>query len=74
MHNLESVLENETHKIVRDFEIQIGWLILAGWPDLLIVNKKKENLPIVDFAIFADHRVNSKESKKRNNNLTLLEN
>ena len=27
MHNPESVLENETHKILRDFEIQIYHLI-----------------------------------------------
>ena len=45
MLNPSSVLENETHKILRDFEIQIDHLILARQPDLVIVNKKKENLP-----------------------------
>ena len=43
MHNPESVLENETHKILWYFEIQTNNLILARWPDLVIVNKK-ENL------------------------------
>ena len=35
--------ENETHKALRDFEIQMDQLISARRPDLLIVNKK-ENL------------------------------
>ena len=38
MHNLDSVLENETLKILLDFEIQIGHLILATQPDPVIVN------------------------------------
>ena len=42
MDNLESVLENEMRKILLDFEIQIDHLILARWPDLVVLNKKKE--------------------------------
>ena len=42
MHKPESVLENEMHKILRDFEIQSDHLILTRRPDLVIVNKKKE--------------------------------
>ena len=42
MHNSESVLENETHKILWDFEMQTDHLILARRPDLVIVNKKKK--------------------------------
>ena len=47
IHNLESVLENEMHKFLWDFEIQMDYLILARQSDLLKVNKKKkkENLP-----------------------------
>ena len=45
MHKPESVLENEMHKILWDFEIQIDHLILARRPDLVIVKKKKENFP-----------------------------
>ena len=44
MHKPESVLENETHKILKDFEIQMNHLIMARRPDQAIVNKK-ENLP-----------------------------
>ena len=42
MHNPESILENQTHKILRDFEIQTDHLISARRPDLLIVKKKKK--------------------------------
>ena len=42
MHNPEFVLENEKHKLLRDFELQTDHLILARQPDLVIVNKKSE--------------------------------
>ena len=44
MHNSESVLENEMHKLLWDFEIQMDHLISARRPDVVIINKKKENL------------------------------
>ena len=67
MHNPESVQENETHKILWDFQIQTDHLITARRPDLVIVNKKrkKENLPNSRLSVPADHRVNLKESEKR---------
>ena len=34
MYNPESILENETHKLLRNFEIQTDHLILARQPDL----------------------------------------
>ena len=40
--NPESVLENETHKIRWDFEIQTAHLISAVRPDQVIVNEKKK--------------------------------
>ena len=47
MHNTESVRENETHKILWDFEIQTDTLISARRAVLVIVNnndkKKKKN-------------------------------
>ena len=36
MHNPESVLENETHKILWDFEIQTDYQISARQPDQII--------------------------------------
>ena len=44
MHNSAPVLENETHKLQWDFEIQADHLISARRPDLIIINKKGENL------------------------------
>ena len=43
MHNPEFVLENETHKFLRDLKIQTDHHISVRWPDLIIINKKKEN-------------------------------
>ena len=42
MHNSESVVENETHKLSRDFKIQTDHLISTRRPDIVIVNNKKE--------------------------------
>ena len=64
MHNPESILENETHKILWDFEIQSDHLISARRPDLGIVNKKvkkKKTCRIVDFAVLAEFSVKLKE-------------
>ena len=38
----ESVLENEMHKHIRDFDIKTDHLISAGRPDQIIVDKKKK--------------------------------
>ena len=42
IHNPESVLENEIHKIFWDIEIQTEHLISAWQPDLVITNNKKK--------------------------------
>ena len=57
MYNSESVLENKTHKLLWDFEIQTDHLILARRRDIVIVNKIKRTCQIVDFAVLADHRL-----------------
>ena len=76
MLNPASVLENETHKILWDFEIQTDHLILTRQPDLLIIPPPpQKNCRIEDFAVLADHRVKLKESiKKQISTSTLLEN
>ena len=38
----ESVLENETHKLLWDFDVQMDHLILTRRLDLIIINKKGE--------------------------------
>ena len=42
MHNPASVLENNTHKLLWDFDIQTDHLISARRPDLIIIKKKIE--------------------------------
>ena len=44
MHNPAPVLENDSHKLLWDFNIQTYHLIPARRPDHIIINKKKENL------------------------------
>ena len=56
MHNPASVLENEAHKLLWDFEIQTDHLISARQPDLMIIiNKQKRTCRIVNFAVLVDH-------------------
>ena len=42
MHQPEFVLDNETHKILWDFEIQTDHLIPARRPVRVIISKKKK--------------------------------
>ena len=71
MHNPAPVLENDTHKLLWDFNIQTDLLIPARRPDLIIINKKKRICKIVDFAVPADHRINLKECAKKDKYLDL---
>ena len=69
MHNSAPVLENDMHKLLWDFDIQIDHLILARRSDLIIINKKKKRIcKIVDFA---DHRIKLKECEKKDKYLNL---
>ena len=71
MHNLAPVLENNTHKVLWDFDIHTDHLIAARKSDLIIINKKKRTFNIVDFAVPADHRINLKECEKKDKYLDL---
>ena len=72
MHNPAPVLENDTHKLLWDFNIQTEHLISARRPDLLIIKtKKKKTCKIVVFAVPADHRIKLKECEKRDKYLDL---
>ena len=70
-HNPASVLENDTHNLLWDFDIQTDHLISARRPDLIITNKKKKICKIVDFAVPADNRIKLKESEERDKYLDL---
>ena len=78
VHNPAPVIENDTHKLLWDFNIQTDYLIPTRWPDLRIINNKKRickivdfAVPIVDFAVPADHRINLKECAKKDKYLDL---
>ena len=77
MHNPAPVLENDTHKLLWDFDIETDHLISARRPDLIIIDKKKKKerkkkiCKIVDFAVPADHRIKLKEGEKRDKYLDL---
>ena len=71
MHNPAPVLENDTHKLLWDFDVQMDHLISARRPDLIIINKKKRICKIVDFAVLADHRIKLKECEKKDKYLDL---
>ena len=60
MYKPEFVLENETRKILWDFDIQTDHSIQARRPDLVDKKKrkkKKRTCRLVNFNIWADHRV-----------------
>ena len=66
MHNPAPVLENDTHKLLWDFNIQTDHRIHARRPDLVVINNKKKRIcKIVDFAVPADPRINLKEWEKK---------
>ena len=71
MHDPAPVLENDTHKLLWDFKIQTDHLIPARRPDRIIINKKKRICKIVDFAVPVNHRINLKESEKKDKYLDL---
>ena len=73
MHNPALVLENDSHKLLWDFNIQTDHLIPARGPDLIIITKKIKKIicKIVGFGVPADHRVNLKGSEKTNKYLDL---
>ena len=71
MSNPELFLENEMHKLLRDFQNQTDPLISARRSHLVIINKKKRTYRIVDFALPADDMVKLKENKKKDKYLDL---
>ena len=68
MNNPAPVLENDSHKLLWDFNIQTDHLIPARRPDLIIINKRKRIFKIVDFGVPADHKINLKEKWQKTSN------
>ena len=76
MHNPASVLENDTHKILWDFDIQTDHLISARRPDLIIINKKnkkkkKKKGEFAKLSTLLSHKIKLKECEKKDKYLNL---
>ena len=69
MHNQASVLENDTHKLLWDFDVKTDRLISARRPDLIIINNKKKKKRTCKIVDFVNHRVKLKENEKRNKSI-----
>ena len=63
IHKPESVQENDTYKVLWDFEIQTLYQISVRRPDLIMRNKKRRTYCLVDFAVPADHKMKIKVNK-----------
>ena len=71
MHNPAPVQENDSHKLLWDFNIQTDHRIPARRPDLIIISKRKIICKIVDFTVPADYRIDKKENEKKDKYLDL---
>ena len=53
IHNPAPILENATHKLLWDFNIQTDPLISTRRPDLIIINKeKRKSAKLLTFKVF----------------------
>ena len=59
MHNPESVLENEMHNLLWDFEIQTDHQISARQLDLIITKKKKKKKNLQNCELYCPGRPQS---------------
>ena len=63
-HRAEAVCENESVKLLWDFNVYTDHVIEARRPDIVVVNKKEQTCQIIDIAVPQDHRVDIKEDEK----------
>ena len=62
------VLENERAKILWDFQIQTGKLVMANQSDTVVVDKLQKKAVVIDVAVPSDSNIKKKEDKKLENN------
>ena len=72
IHEPESVLENESNKILWGIEIQSDHQILARRHRLCVDKQEKRTCQIEDFAVHTDDRVKMKKRKKTDKYLILV--
>ena len=73
-HQPEAVIENDSCKILRDFNVQTNHFITARRPDMIFIDKKHYECLIINFAIPYDTRVDDKEVEQIEKYLDLIEN
>ena len=71
MHNPAPALENNTHKLLWNFNIKTDHRISVKRPNLIIIHKKKRTCKIVDFGVPAVPRIKLKECEKKDKYLDL---
>ena len=63
-HEVQPVIETDKVKLLWDMCIQTDHVIQARRPDLVVVDKAKKEITIIDFAVPADKNVCDKEKEK----------
>ena len=63
-HQPDTVTENDSCKLLWDFNVQTDHVIQARRPDVTLIDKEKSECKIIDFSIPYDSRVNAKEIEK----------
>ena len=63
-HEVQPVIETDKVKLLWDTFIQTDHVIQAQRPDLVVVDKAKKEITIIDFAVPADKNVCDKEKEK----------
>ena len=66
-HKVDSVVENERVKILWDFNIQTDREMKHRRPDIVVVNKEKNECTIIDVANPGDHNLAQKKFEKLDN-------
>ena len=59
-----TVTENDSCKLPWNFYVQTDHVIQARRPDVILIDKEKNECKIIDFSIPYDSRVNAKEMEK----------
>ena len=63
-HEVQPVIETDQVKLLWDMCIQTDHVIQARRPDMVVVDKAKKEITIIDFAVPADKNVADKEKEK----------
>ena len=63
-HKPECVMENNEYRIYWDFMILCDRMIEARKPDIVIIEKRRKEVEVIDIATPGDRRVKEKEIEK----------